>query len=427
MLGGVRVGSPEVRRGLLISFTDGFMATGVAALMETFAVAGAVALGASSFLIAWIGSLPGLLGALVQVLLLFFADPARGHRHYVLQGVRLQCALLLLAAVAGFAPDSLDLGLYFLGVVGAQAAATAVLGFWSAWMGDLIPQEVRGRHFAWRHRHYGIAALFFSLGAGVLAQSLSGSAAPWTLFCLLFLAAFGMRLISTFLIARQFDPAVSGSGASSSKPILYRFFAQRPAPEFLRFIVLNSLFLAAILAVQPFHTLWYLRDLQLDYLTLSLLACCAGLGTFLSFPFWGKAADRFGNRRIQRLAAFLVCWNGAVFLFFEHPVALGIGSFYGGIAWAGFSLVNFNYILSLAEGPGRVVVLAWNLLIASFIAVALSSLAGYLSTRLPIVLEWRIRSLLLLFIVLRLGIWIFGFGRGLPEEPERKPQAPLPE
>lgn len=393
-----------------MSFGDGVLATGMASLLETFSVAGAVALKAPNMLIAPMGALPGLLGAFGQLLLLRFSEGRRGHRFYVVRGVTFQCFFLFAAALAGFAPLSIAAFLYFAAIVGAQTSGQVMGGYWSSWMSDLVPPEVRGRHFAWRLRWFNLSSLVCSLSAGLLAREYASPASPWSVFCAVFTAALLLRLISRRLISRQYDPAVDDPPRhpEAPKPPLLSF---RPSRDFLFYSVCMAFFLGSAGMSGPFFTVWYLRDLHFDYLLLSFITCCMGLGSLIALPFWGKAADRFGNARVLRLCGFLVCFNPLPYFFFQTPAAALFVSLYNGVTWAGFNLVNFNYMIGLTAPERRIPSFAVSAVIGSVVGVLMSLLGGFLSTRLPNWFGWQLQSLFLLSMVLRFTIWASTFHR----------------
>ena len=101
-LGGIYVGPPVIRNALLHSFLDGIAANGMVALNDTFAVAGAVALRASSMGIALMSSAPMLLGSIGQFLSPALIDQARGRKRFVLAGIYRKSRY----PAANFRPDS---------------------------------------------------------------------------------------------------------------------------------------------------------------------------------------------------------------------------------------------------------------------------------------------------------------------------------
>jgi len=102
-IGGVDVGDECTRRALVTSTWDGVFATVMVAVMETFGVAGAVALGVPSVPIALLAPLPVWLGTLAQ-LALRGRVAGRPRRPWVVGAVRTQASMLLLLALTGWAP-----------------------------------------------------------------------------------------------------------------------------------------------------------------------------------------------------------------------------------------------------------------------------------------------------------------------------------
>ncbi len=103
-LGGIYVGPPLIRAALLNSFLDGIASNGMLALNETFSVAAAVALRASSMGIALMSSIPSLFGSVGQYLSPLLTHPSKGRKPLVLVGVAGQAFFLFLAALSGWLP-----------------------------------------------------------------------------------------------------------------------------------------------------------------------------------------------------------------------------------------------------------------------------------------------------------------------------------
>src|SRR4051812_32383316 len=169
-LGGVDLGSPLIRRGLLFSFGEGLMSNGMLALNDTFAVAAAVSLHASSLAISFISALSLGIGYICLYLAPALANPLKGRKPYVVLGVRTQAILLLVCALTGWLPGSIASYIFIGTFILAAISSHATGAFWVAWMGDLIPTAVRGRHWAWRTAWFACTSLVCSLTAGFLAR-----------------------------------------------------------------------------------------------------------------------------------------------------------------------------------------------------------------------------------------------------------------
>ena len=419
-IGGVEVGDAEIRRGLLFSFIEGMLSNGMLALTETFGIAAAVSLGASPMAIGLLGSLPLLIGYIGLFLAPAVADPRRGRRIYVVLGVRLQAFLLFLCAFTGWLPLAYAPYAFIVLFIAAAVSSHATGAFWVAWMGDLIPSAVRGRHWAWRNAWHNSINLSCSLAAGFMARKYDTTNAPWFLFFWIFTAAMSFRFAGSWFLARQHEPPASG-GLQVFSPLRFR-----PHRPFLRFSLATAAFQGAAIMSSPFFTLWYLRDLHFNYLWLSISTASSVLGSVIMVRYWGRLVDRVGSAQVLRIAVLLSVFNPLPHLFLEHPLALCLANFYGGAMWSGYGIGTFSRVLSLTENEPRHHYIAFNSLVIGVVASAMGFMGGFLSTRLPPLFGWTLRSLFLLSAILRFALWL-GFFRRLhdPAGPVvASPQAP---
>lgn len=405
MLGGLDVGPPHIRRALRYSFLDGLCANGMVALQETFAIAAAVSLHASSMAIAAMTSLPLLLGSVLQFLVPALVDPAKGRKHYVLWGVRLQALFLFAAAFTGFLPGPAAPWAYAAAFALAAVSASATGAYWVDWMGDLIPGSVRGRHFAWRNFWFAWMYLACALGAGAVARRFDPRHAPWLLFCGIFAAAALLRTGSYAFLRRQFEPAAAAAREAFS-PLRFR-----PSRDFLTWCLSTSGFGAVAAMSGPFFSVWYLRDLHFGYLTIAAALSATVLGSIATLKLWGRMLDNFGTSRTLRVSGLLVCFIPVPYLFCEHPALIWLFNFYSGATWAGYNMANFNHLLAATDSRQRSHYIAFASLVGGVFGFAFTLLGGFLATRLPPLNGYALRSLFLLSAVLRTAICLAGFPR----------------
>lgn len=397
-LGGIYVGPPVIRGALLNSFRDGIAANGMIALNETFAVAAAVALKASSMGIALMSSLPMFIGSLGQFLLPAFADPAKGRKHYVLMGVRGQVLLLLIAAFAGWLPPAYAPWAFVLLYAGAAVSANLTGPFWVAWMGDLIPGSARGRHFAWRSVFFSWMYLTCSLTAGIVSRRYGTANAPWILFFGVFASASALRYVSLRFLQRQYEP-VSAMALEAFNPLKFR-----PGKAFAGYCLATGLFQGAASMSGPFFAVWYLRDLHFNYLFVAIALSLTVLGSITFAGFWGRLSDHLGSGRVLWISAFLVALVPLPYVFSENRYVLWGSCIFSGATWAGYNLANFNHMLAVTEQRTRSHYLAFASLVVGMVGCAFSLSGGFLATRLPVIMEWRLQSLFLLSALLRLSL-----------------------
>jgi MFS family permease len=393
-LGGIAVGSPAIKRALVFSLWDGITATVMVALTETFGIAAAVALKAPPMAIALLGSVPLLLGSLGQYFLPAVADVHASRKRYVLWGVGSQATLLFVTGLTGFLPRSLAAWAYVGAIVMAGVIANIPAACWTSWMGDLVAQEIRGRHFAWRIRVCAIVQLVCALTVGLCAANYTSSNAPWLFFTAIFTCAALFRFVSFQMLKRQYEPKSQATKTEG--------WRARPTPEFRRFALATGFVQAASAMSGPFFTVWFLRDLHFNYLKLAMAGCFSLLGSILSLTSWGWLADRYGNSRVQRIGGLLVCLVPVPYCFFSHHTAVWAMNFFGGICWAGFNLASFNQLLNVSENQNRTSLIAFASSVTGVMVFALTLLGGLLSTRLPTLFAWQLQSLFFLSAAMRL-------------------------
>ncbi|MBN1760136.1 MAG: MFS transporter [Chitinispirillaceae bacterium] len=399
-LGGISSDNPVRRSALVFSLWDGIFANVMLALTETFGIAAAVFLKAPAIAIAMLGSLPLLLSSIGQLLLPFVTDPGNGRKRYVLRGVLLQSIFLFCTAMSGFLPPPLRIWSYVLLFAFYGFFGNVVSGFWIAWMGDLVPQEIRGRHFAWRNRIFSITQLVCALIAGLIARRYSTLTAHWLVFAGMFIAAGIARTLSVLMMHRQYEPPVPV--VQEHGKLLEVFSHTKP---FLFYSVAAALVQGTVAIAGPFFNVYYIRNLHFDYFALSCATAATVLGTIIALPFWGKFADTFGNRTVIIITVLLIATVPLPYIASTRPWHIWVLNFYTGCCWSGYNLSNFNYLLLAAGKKNTEHHISFAVAITGICVFCCSMLGGFLATRLPIIFTCRLHSLFLLSSVMRFLIF----------------------
>lgn len=384
-LGGLIVGDSVVKNALSVSIVEGSLCTVMIALTETFAVAAAITLKAPPMAIGLLGSLPLFLASLIQLLLPSLLSPARGRKFYVARGAFLQALFLIACALTGLMKPTVAPYLFIAFFILSGISGSTIGFLWQSWIKDLTPEPIRGRHFAWRNRIFAAIQLCCTLGVGFLARRYTVHTTPWQFYLLIFLVAASFRLSSSVLLHCQFEPRT----ILKKMPLRLRSL---PRP-FLVYAALAALLQGATAFSGPFFSVWFLRDLQLDYLSFTIASAATLSGSLVFLPLWGRWADKFGNFALFRLTALLIAIVPFPYLFWDSREAVWLFNCYSGIVWSGFNLSNFNYLLQASgdEAPERNLAVA-----AAFSGIAVfcgGALGGIAATRVPELFGWQLRSL----------------------------------
>ena len=401
-LGGVDVGTSAIRRALTDSLLDGVFATIMIALVETFGVAAAIALGVSSVPLALLGSLPVWLGTMVQLGLR--RRVATVHRKpIVVRAVRTQALFLLGVAASGWAPPMVAPWLFVAGFVLHGASGATVAHLWMSWFSDICPRQVLGRHTAWRSAIFAGVQFAVTLGVGALTHSYHARGTPWAVFAAVFFVAGLARLTSSAFLARQYEPEPQAVVAACE--------SFRPSKSLARFAAAVALFQGAALMAGPFFSVWYLRDLHFSYWAFAAVGASSVAGNLVASRFVGRLADRFGAARVLMVSALLAAFVPFPYILLHSPLQVAVANFYSGAVWAGVNVSAFKYLITASEGDvtrsGLVYANVW--MTSSMLAFSL--VGGLLAERLPILFTWRLQSLFAASGLLRLVIVIVLFSR----------------
>lgn len=383
-LGGGRLIGPatQLRRSLRASTAEGFGAELFNACAGSTILAGwALHLGASPMEVGLLGALPQL-AQLAQVPSAWVTS-FLGRRRVAIAAVGFSRLSLLPLAVLPWLGLSETASRGLLLAVAATSAVLGVLGnnAWTAWMGDLVPEALRGRYFGRRTALCTFGGTLAGLGVARALDALT----TWhgASLALAFLAACACLLggASTLFMARQHDPRPALSALPRPRSAS-RLLADPCVRSLLRYQIAWN---AAVGVGGGFFTFHLLHNLRAGFTVAALQAATGAATRMLAAPAWGRAVDRYGARPVLAACSFAAALQPAIWLTasptFMWPIA--IDALIGGIAWSGRDLAGFALPLSIAPCRDRSLVLA-AYATAGGVAYALATaLGGAIAPTLP--------------------------------------------
>lgn len=275
-----------------------------------------------------------------------------GHRNAALTFVALSRQVVLPLALLPFLPLGLHGRQVVLLVVAALAAALGVVGnnAWTAWMGDLVPEGVRGRYFGRRSAFCALGATLSSLAAGLLLD-LGRRGAPGSQREGVVLACFSLLAsvagAATFLLLRaQHEKSEKRSPAPGLSEMLSPLGDWR-SRRVLAFQMVWS-FAGGLAAA--FYPLYMIAELKMGFAQMALYS--GGIAGFrmLAAPLWGRALDHTRARPILVACAFGLSLSPLLWLI-PHPGLLwplALDAALCGTLSAGYNLAAFSLPLSLS-------------------------------------------------------------------------------
>ncbi len=200
--------------------------------------------------------------------------------------------LLFLPWVAGIWPAWACLTL--LAVSNALRNGTTAVGStgWFPLLQDIVPRRYTGRFFARLRTSWQTASLICLIAAALILGSRPG----WGRFEILFvLALFGQiaTVLPVFYMVEKI-PNPDHIVRISIYERIVEFLGQKTLRIYMFYVVM---YVFAATAMEPFKVK-LLSDLGYSYGFILAGTAMVGVGAVISLRFWGKMADKFGNRAI---------------------------------------------------------------------------------------------------------------------------------
>lgn len=226
---------------------------------------------------------------------------------------------------------------------------------WLSWMAALVPQRLRGRYFGFRNSAVSLTNL---IGVPLLALVVSnwpgGRLQGYSAILMLGIGLGVTSLVCQFFMTDVNPKLVhathSEAGERSSIGTIFSFLEDA---NFLKFLLYSGLWSFAVNVSAPFFNLYLLDDLSIDVSVVTVYNSLGAGANLLMLVFWGKLADRVGNRPIMLVVGILVAltpllWLEAgtapIFLWVWFPLLHIIG----GGTWAALDLCSNNLLMGVA-------------------------------------------------------------------------------
>ena len=343
----------------------------------------ALYLGASAAVIGFLGALP--LGAQVVSLPAAWFTNARSRKAVALWAVGISrlTFLPLLALPTLDADASTKLHLFLGHRRGQHDGSVVGNSAWVAWMGDLVPDRIRGRFFGRRTIFLSIAGTLTSLGAAILLDRLAPIGWTGAALAGLTVAAFLAGVASVVLMLRQHEPPAPAEPGVSAWRALRLALRDRRARPFLGYLFAWN---AAVGISASFFAYHMLTNLHTGFLVVAAHGVGVAVVRIASARFWGHAVDRIGAGPVVVFCSFGIAAVPLTWFFVTPdrlwPIALD--AVFAAFLWSGHNIAAFDLTIGLAPRASRPFYLA-AFATAGGLGFGLASmLAGQLAALFPV-------------------------------------------
>jgi MFS family permease len=222
-----------------------------------------------------------------------------------------------------------------------------------SWIAVLVPQRLRGRYFGFRNSVVTLTNLISVPLLGLAVSkwpggALCGFGAVLVVGIVLGIISLGFHFLMTDVNPKLVHASEDTDQGASSQTV----FSFLKDANFMRFLLYSALWSFAVNVSAPFFNLYLLGDLNLDVSVVTLYGSLGAGANLLMLMFWGRLADRIGNRPLMITVGILVAltpllWLEAgttpIFLWVWFPLLHMVG----GATWAAIELCSGNLMMAV--------------------------------------------------------------------------------
>ena len=276
---------------------------------------------------------------------------------------------------------------------------------WFSVMGDVVPENSRGRYFAKRNLITNAIALIGILSLSFFLDWFKALGIVFFGFILIFIFGFFSRGISAYLFTKHYYPPFDFDRKDHIK--FSTMIKEIPKSNFGRFTLFVSLLTLGQWIAGPFFSVYMLSDLGFDYSIFIMVNVSSSIIALFIFPVLGKLSDKFGNVRLLQIGAIIIPFLPILWIFFDTPLGLILGpQLLGGIGWTSFNLAASNFIYDNIAGKMRGTYIAFYNFILG-ISILIGGIAGgFIITYVPIIFMNRFHFIFLISGIVRIVIVI---------------------
>jgi len=387
----------KIRKSLRYSFLDGAFFSAMMGFADQYITPFAVALKATSAQIGMLTAFPNLISSLVQLKSADFTEHLKSRMRTIKIFIFFHAFIYLPISLIPVLFKT-NRALWLILFITVAASLNAFPGpAWVSLMADHLPARSRGRYFGWRNRLLGTITVACAFLAGLILN-IFGKDKLYGFTVILGLA-FVSRFISWHFLSKMYEPPIKVTKEHYFS--FWDFIKRIRDSNFAKFVIYVASISFAVNIASPFFAVFMLRDLNLSYVTYTIIVLASTIATLLTMGIWGRHADVVGNIKVIRFASFFIPVIPILWLLSQNVVYLILIQLFAGYVWAGFNLSVFNFIYDAVMPEKRTRCVSYFNVINGIAICCGALLGGFLAKNLPDIFGYRLLTLFLLSGVLR--------------------------
>ncbi len=270
----------------------------------------------------------------------------------------------------------------FLSCVALQAISIFMIQpTYNEWLTKLVPVSHRAWYFS-RRAAYAVAfAAVVGFPASRFMDFMRARGQTDLGLCITFSAGVLLGFVSFYFFMRMPDTVRDPEPAESHQPkSLLVALEHKPLRRLLIFL---AVFTVGQTVAAPFFFPYAREVLNLNLLTLQLLAACMAIASVASARLWRYLGEKYGNKPILFIAGVLI-FGGPACWALTYPgkdvwniSILVLGHICAGVAWTGVNAGQFNFTLAVTKPEHRAQALGLTQAVSAVVSGIAPLAAGY--------------------------------------------------
>jgi len=338
----------QTEQALKNSIKDGAAFSAMDGMTSTYTTPFALALGANNAEVGILNSIPNFFATILQIFAGKYIEK-RGRKKVAVNLSIIQRFTWLFIAIIPLIFFEQRLWLFILLVTISYALLSFASTAWSAWIGNIVPEKIRGSFFGKRNTIQSALSFFTTLLGGWilgLTNNLIG-------FSLVFFIAFVFGLIAYSYLIKIPEVSIEGKHNKNALNVLGFVKKFKKYRNFYPFTIHMSLMSFAVNIASPFFTVYMLNVLKVGYEWYAIVIAVEVLMRIFMQTYWGRISDKYGDRAVLIICNILIVFYPFCWFFVTNPFQIIFISIFSGIGWAGFDLASFNYLLDVTPPDER--------------------------------------------------------------------------
>lgn len=324
--------------------------------------------------IGWISSMPALMNIIAMIPGAIWLNHLTSKKMFTTVNFFFARFALLLIMLVPFL-HKVNLAWVLVGLIALMNLPTAFATLsWQSLIGDLVPDDRRATFFSQRSRILTIVGMVatFVAGYGLNFFDKNDPLPFQVMFVLGFL--FGILEIYYLLKHREKPLVLERKGKDKKTNFIKRIkaigalFTNR---QYKAFLICAVLFNFGWQMSWPLFTIYQINVAHATAIWLSLFTVTNQIAQILSYKWWGRFSDKYGNSMALFVAALGMMTAPILTVLSTNLIYLTVLNLWTGISLAGTVMLLFNQLLKVSPAEGRTNYIAnYNIIIAIIGVVA---------------------------------------------------------